>query len=107
MALEHANDTTFDTMIGGGITLVDVWASWCGPCRMFGPIFEEVSDQVSDVKFVKFEIDESNRRAPAKYGIRSIPAVLAFKDGELVEARTGLMDQDTLLMWIEELKGKN
>lgn len=107
MALEHANDTTFDAMIGGGITLVDFWASWCGPCRMFGPIFEEVSDQVNDVKFVKFEIDESNRRAPAKYGIRSIPAVLAFKDGELVEARTGLMDQDTLLMWIEELKGKN
>ena len=105
MAISHANDTTIDTFIGDGITLVDFWASWCGPCRMFGPIFEEVSDQIVDVKFVKFEIDESNRRTPAKYGIRSIPAVLAFKNGELVEARTGLMDSDTLLAWIEELKG--
>ena len=72
---------------------------------MFGPIFETVSDEVTDVKFVKFEIDEANRRTPAKYGIRSIPSVLAFKGGELIEARSGLMDADTLTQWIHELKG--
>ena len=105
MALEHANDSNFDTLTKNGITLVDFWASWCGPCRMFGPIFESVSNQIPDVNFVKFEIDESNRRAPAKYGIRSIPSVLAFKNGELVEARTGLMDAETLTDWINELKG--
>ena len=105
MAISHANDATIDTFIGDGITLVDFWASWCGPCRMFGPIFEETSEQATDVKFVKFEIDETNRRTPAKYGIRSIPSVLAFKNGELIEARTGLMDGETLLAWIEELKG--
>ena len=67
-------------------------------------LFESVSDKIPDVNFVKFEIDETNRRTPAKYGIRSIPSVLAFKDGELVEARTGLMDEETVTMWINELK---
>lgn len=105
MALEHANDANFASLLGQGITLVDFWASWCGPCRMFGPIFESASEKITDVKFVKFEIDESNRRTPAKYGIRSIPSVLAFRDGELIEARTGLMDEDTLTVWINELKG--
>ncbi len=105
MALEHANDTNFTELVSDGITLVDFWASWCGPCQMFGPIFESVSNQYPDVNFVKFEIDESNRRTPAKFGIRSIPSVLAFKNGELVEARTGLMDAETLGAWIMELKG--
>lgn len=104
MALQHANDETFSGMIGNGITLVDFWAVWCGPCRMFGPIFESVSEKITDVNFVKFEIDDTNRQTPAKYGIRSIPCVLAFKNGELVEARTGLMDEETLGNWINELK---
>ena len=105
MAIKHANDATINTFIGDGITLVDFWATWCGPCRMFGPIFESTSEKITDVTFVKFEIDEANRQTPMKYGIRSIPSVLAFKNGELVEARTGLMDEDTLTDWINELKG--
>ena len=104
MALKHANDETFDSMITSGLTLVDFWASWCGPCQMFGPIFESVSEMKPDVNFVKFEIDEVNRRTPAKFGIRSIPSVLAFKNGEIIEARTGLMDVETLIQWINELK---
>jgi len=104
MAVKHANDETFDSMISDNLTLVDFWASWCGPCQMFGPIFETVSSEYSDVTFVKFEIDEVNKRTPVKFGIRSIPSVLAFKNGELKEARTGLMDEETLSQWIEELK---
>lgn len=105
MALEHVNDATFSDQVASGITLVDFWASWCGPCQMFGPIFEDASNKISGVNFLKFEIDEANRRVPAKYGIRSIPSVLAFKNGELVEARTGVMDQDTIADWVMEIKG--
>lgn len=105
MSLHHANDENFNKLVGTGITLVDFWASWCGPCRMFGPIFESVSNQVTDVNFVKFEIDDTNRATPVKFGIRSIPSILAFKNGELVEARTGLMDEETVMDWIHELKG--
>lgn len=105
MALEHANDANISEKIAKGITLVDFWASWCGPCQMFGPIFEATANKVTDANFLKFEIDEANRRTPAQYGIRSIPSVLAFKDGELVEARTGVMDADTLEAWVLEIKG--
>lgn len=105
MALEHVNDAGFDGKISDGISLVDFWASWCGPCQMFGPLFEEAGKKNQDVNFLKFEIDESNRRTPAKYGIRSIPTVLAFKNGELLEARSGVMDVDTISEWIKEIKG--
>jgi len=104
MSLKHANDETFESMVSDGLTLVDFWASWCGPCQMFGPIFESVSEKEIDTNFIKFEIDDVNRRTPAKFGIRSIPSVLAFKDGKLKEARTGLMDEETLTQWIKELK---
>ncbi len=105
MAVQHATDVNFTELTGNGLTLVDFWAPWCGPCRMFGPIFESTSDIMPDVHFVKFEVNDENRRTPAKFGIRGIPSVLAFKNGELVEARSGLMDQETLTDWINELKG--
>lgn len=104
MALQHATDSNFATTVQNGLTLVDFWATWCGPCRMFGPIFEAVSEKVPGVNFVKFEIDETNRATPVKFGIRSIPSVLAFRDGNLVEARTGLMDEETVIAWIKELQ---
>jgi len=103
MAIQHANDSSFAELTNKGLTLVDFWASWCGPCRMFGPVFEAAAVKHDNVSFVKFEIDEANRRTPAKYGIRSIPSVLAFKDGELIETRTGLMDADTITDWIKQL----
>lgn len=105
MAIKHATDENFAELSGGALTLVDFWAPWCGPCRMFGPIFEATSETIPDVNFVKFEVNEENRRTPVKFGIRGIPSVLAFKNGELVEARSGLMDQETLTDWIKELKG--
>ena len=104
MALQHATDANFSETIKDGLTLVDFWATWCGPCRMFGPIFESVSNKVSGVNFVKFEVDETNRQTPTIFGIRSIPSILAFRDGNLIEARTGLMDEETVIAWIRELQ---
>lgn len=105
MAVKHINDANFSDNVSDGISLVDFWASWCGPCQMFGPMFESASNSINDVNFLKFEIDEKNRVIPSKYGIRSIPSVLAFKNGELIAARTGVMDVETIKEWVQELKG--
>ena len=104
MSLVHLNAGNFDETISSGMTLVDFWAGWCGPCMAFGPIFESVADRVPGIKFAKFEVTESERRTPAKYGIRSIPSILAFKNGELVESRAGMMQPMELHEWVVGIK---
>lgn len=104
MTLAHLNDANFIEETKTGLALIDFWAPWCGPCRMFGPVFESAANAHADIKFCKFEIDDANRIVPAKFGIRSIPSVLAFKDGNLIEAKSGLMSPGDLDDWIAKLK---
>ena len=87
----NLTDEDFDTQVlqASQPTLVDFWAEWCAPCRAIAPIVKELAEEYGDkIKVVKINIDESPQ-TPGNYGIRSIPTVLAFKDGQVVSQLTG------------------
>ena len=82
--------------------LVDFWAEWCGPCKMVGPILEEISEEMAnDIVIAKHDID-SEPNMPTKYGIRGIPTMLLFKDGELKAQKIGATTKSNIVSWIEE-----
>ena len=80
--------------------LVDFWAEWCGPCKMLGPILEEISTDLKDkLQIVKVNLDE-NQDLAMKYSIRSIPTLLLFKEGELIDTKVGLLPKSDLVEWL-------
>jgi thioredoxin 1 len=96
-------DATFDAEVKNSDipVVVDFWAEWCGPCRMIGPSLEELSDEYAGkVKIAKVNVDE-NPNAPMQLGVRGIPALFMFKDGQVVSNKTGAAPKSVLEDWIK------
>ena len=83
--------------------VVDFWAEWCGPCKQLMPVMEELSEELSDVKMVKVNIDESPE-TPTKFGVRGIPTLMVFQGGEVKDVKVGAMTKSQAQEWIESQK---
>ncbi|MBK5480930.1 thioredoxin [Peribacillus sp. TH16] len=96
MSIMHVTDQTFASEIKEGLVLVDFWAPWCGPCKMIAPVLNDIDVEMSDqVKIVKLNVDE-NADTTRKHGVMGIPALILFKDGEIVDQVVGYQPKEAL-----------
>lgn len=104
MASAQVSDDSFDEDVLKSSTpvVVDFWAEWCGPCKQIAPALEEIAQELGGkIKIAKLNIDE-NPSTPGKYGIRAIPTLILFKDGEVAATQTGAQPKGKLLDWIND-----
>ena len=102
MPTKQVTDENFETEVlkSDKPTLVDFWAEWCGPCKQVGPILEEISDEMkNEVSVVKHNIDDHPNQ-PTKYGVRGIPTLMLFKNGNLVDTKVGSLPKNMLESWL-------
>jgi len=101
--ITHVTDSSFDADVlkSGTPVLVDFWAEWCGPCKMIAPVLEEVAvSHAGRVKIAKVDVDD-NREIAAKYGIRGIPTLMIFKNGELAAQKVGALSKAQLTAFVD------
>ena len=102
MSVKHLNHSNFEEEILGrsGVSLVDFYADWCGPCQMLAPVIEEIAGERSDLVVGKINVDESKELAK-KYRVMSIPTLLVFRDGELISSSMGFSPKEEILAMLD------
>lgn len=103
MAIIHGNEENFENLISQGLVLVDFYANWCGPCRMLATQLEMLDNNRSETKIIKINVDDSQELSK-KYGIMSIPALILFKEGKLIDNKIGYMPKELIEKWIDDNK---
>lgn len=105
--LKHITEQEFEKEVLNSEkpVVVDFFATWCGPCKMLGPVLEEVADETSDVKIVKVDIDE-NMELASRFGIMSVPTLVIFKKGEEIGREIGFRPKEQVLEMVEDLKNE-
>ena len=102
-AIKNCNENDFENEVlkSNLPVIVDFWAEWCGPCKMLTPILEELSNEMkNEIKVVKVNLDE-NQDLAMKYSIRSIPTLLLFKEGNLIDTKVGLLPKSEIVTWFK------
>ena len=102
MSLIHLEKEDFNHIISTDVTVVDFFATWCGPCKMISPIIEKLANDMTNVKFVKIDVDKHDDLARI-YGIMSIPTLIFFKDGKEIKRHIGFINEDKIKEIINEI----
>lgn len=103
MSVTHVTDASFkeDVLESSGLVLVDFWAEWCGPCKQIAPALDQIAAEMEgQLKVAKINIDE-NPQTPTKYGVRGIPTLILFKDGQIAAAKVGASPKSAIEEWIK------